>query len=130
MTTSNAELICRGYDAFGRGDVATVLAILDANITWHVPGHSPLSGDYKGHDEVAGFFTETMRLSAGTFTIKIVDVLASNDRVVVLCTVAAERKGQSWSSSEVHLWRVVNELAIEFCEYQGDQQTEDEFWSA
>ncbi|MGB8995800.1 MAG: nuclear transport factor 2 family protein [Pseudonocardiaceae bacterium] len=95
-----------------------------------LPGRSPLSGDYKGHDEVVGFFAETMRLSAGTFTIRIDDVLAAGDRVVVLCTVAAERNGESWSSFEVHVWRVVNQRAIEFWEYQGDQQTEDEFWSA
>jgi ketosteroid isomerase-like protein len=130
MTTANAELIRRGYDAFSRGDVATVLTIIDPNITWHVPGRSPLSGNYKGHEEVVGFFTATMQLSAGTFTIEINDVLAAAERVAVLCTVGAERHGQSWSSSEVHLWRVVNERAVEFCEYQGDQQTEDEFWSA
>jgi uncharacterized protein len=126
----NADLIRRGYAAFGRGDVPEVLTILAPDIKWHVPGRSPLSGDYKGHDEVVGFFAETIRLSDGTFTITIDEVLAGGDRVVALCTVAAERNGQSWSSSEVHVWRVANQRAVEFCEYQGDQQTEDDFWSA
>ena len=52
MSTENLDVICRGYEAFGRGDVTTVLGILDPSIQWHVPGRSPLSGDYKGHDEV------------------------------------------------------------------------------
>ena len=52
MSITNRDLIVRGYDAFDRGDVGTVLEILDPNIHWHVPGRSPLSGDYKGHDKV------------------------------------------------------------------------------
>ncbi len=129
MSAQNIELIRRGYAAFGRGDVAEVLTVLDPDIRWHVPGRGPLAGDYKGHNEVVGFFAETMRLSDGTFTIAIDDVLAAGQQVVVLCTVAAERYGHSWSSSEVHVWRAVGDRAAEFCEYQGDQQAEDEFWS-
>jgi uncharacterized protein len=129
MSTENLDLIRRGYDAFGSGDITTVLGILDPNIHWHVPGRSPLSGDYKGHDEVVAFFTKTQELAAGTFSIEINDMLASQQRVVVLCTVSAQRHGQHWSTPEVHVWRVANGQAVEFREYQGDQEAEDEFWS-
>lgn len=104
--------------------------MLDTEITWHVPGTSPLSGDYKGHGEVGGFFARTMELSGGTFAIDIQDVLAAGERVVVLCTVSAERHGQSWSSPEVHVWRVTGGRAVDFCEFQGNEHTEDAFWSA
>jgi uncharacterized protein len=127
--TDNGALIRQGYDAFGRGDVPAVLGVLDPDITWHIPGRSPLSGEYRGHDEVVGFFTKTMELSAGTFAIDIGDVLVGAEGVVVLCTVSAQRHGRSWSSPEVHVWRMVNGRATEFREFQGDQQTEDEFWS-
>jgi len=105
MTAQNAELIRRGYDAFARADLPAVFEMLDTEITWHVPGSSPLSGAYQGHGEVGGFFARTMELSGGTFAIDIQDVLAAGERVVVLCTVSAERHGQSWSSPEVHVWR-------------------------
>jgi ketosteroid isomerase-like protein len=130
MTAQNAELIRRGYDAFARADLPTVFDIFDQDITWHVPGSSPLSGDYKGHGEVGGFFARTMELSGGTFAIDIQDVLAQQDQVVVLCTVSAERHGQSWSSPEVHVWRVAGGRAVAFREFQGDEQTEDAFWSS
>ena len=48
----------------------------------------------------------------------------------MLCTVSAERHGQSWSSPEVHVWRVTGGRAVDFREFQGDEQTEDAFWSA
>jgi ketosteroid isomerase-like protein len=129
MTSENMALIRRAYEAFDRGDIADVLRILDEDIHWHIPGRSPLSGDYKGHAEVIDFFTRTHTLSAGTFRIDIDDMLASEQHVVVLCTVSAQRQSQLWTAPEVHVWRVVNGIAIEFREYQGDQQTEDEFWS-
>ncbi len=130
MTAQNAELIRSAYEAFSRADVPAVFAILDQDITWHVPGSSPLSGDYKGHNEVGAFFASTMELSGATFTIDIQDILAQQDQVVVLCTVTAERQGRSWSSPEVHVWRVTGSQAVDFREFQGDQQTEDEFWSS
>ena len=129
MSTENLELIRRGYEAFGRGDIATVLGILDPDIHWHIPGRSPLSGDYTGHDEVIAFFTKTQELAAGTFAIEIDEMLAGTQRVVALCTVSAQRNGRQWSTPEVHVWRVADGRAVEFREYQGDQQAEDEFWS-
>jgi ketosteroid isomerase-like protein len=98
MTNPNADLIRRGYDAFGQGDIAAVLRMLDPQVVWHVPGRSPLSGDYKGHDDVVGFFVRTMELSGRTFKIDIDALLAEGERVVVLCTVSAERHGRYWES--------------------------------
>ena len=56
MSHPNHDLIQRAYDTFGRGDIATVLGILDKEVRWHVPGQSPLSGDYIGQEQVLGFF--------------------------------------------------------------------------
>jgi uncharacterized protein len=129
MSHSNAELIRRAYGAFAKGDVPGAIAAFADDIRWHVPGRSPLSGDYTGAKEVVGFFSRTMELSQGTFRIDIDDVLASGERVVVLCTVSAKRHGRPWSSPEVHVWRVANGRAVEFREFQGAEQIEDEFWS-
>jgi hypothetical protein len=44
--------------------------------------------------------------------------------------VSAERNVQSWSSPEVHVWRVQDGRAVAFREFQGDQEAEDRFWSS
>jgi uncharacterized protein len=106
-----------------------VFAVFAENILWHVPGRGPLSRDYRGHGEVAGFFEHFMGLSEGTFRIQIDEILANRDRVVVLCTETARRAGRSWSSPQVHVWTVKDGRATAFWEYEGDQQGEDEFWS-
>lgn len=126
--TTNAALLQRGYVAFARGDIPTVLKLFAETITWHVPGRSPLSGDFTGHAGVLEFFDRCRRFSEGTLQVVPQQILASEDRVVVLCTVAAQRAGRDFSSPEVHVWRFVDGLAVEFVEYQGDQEAEDEFW--
>jgi hypothetical protein len=129
LTQSNAALIKSGYDAFAHGDIEGALAIFAEDILWHVPGRGPLSRDYRGRDEVLGFFQHFMELSHGAFRIQVDDILAKDDRVVVLCTESAQRGDRGWSSPQVHVWTIKDGRAGVFWQYQGDQQTEDEFWS-
>ena len=129
MTSSNAMIIRKAYDDFAQGNIPAVFTAFDPSITWHVPGHSRLSGDYIGHDQVGSFFQRTMELSGGVFSIDVHNVLAEGDLVVVLATVNAQRGGVSESFPEVHIWRMRKGKAVEFREYQGDEQREDRFWS-
>ena len=129
MGKANAAIVRKAYEDFARGDIPAVFAAFDAGITWHVPGHSPLSGDFTGHEQIGGFFQHTMALCGGTFSIDVHNVLTDEDLVVVLATVNAQRSGVSASFPEVHVWRMKNGKAIEFREYQGDEQREDQFWS-
>jgi hypothetical protein len=89
-----------------------------------------LSRDYRGPAEVLGFFGAFMKLSNGTFHIYVDDILAKDATVVALVTESAQRGGRSWSSPQVHVWTVENGRITRFWQYQGDQQTEDEFWAA
>ena len=82
MIPTNTTVIRKAYDDFAKGDIPAVLEAFDASITWHVPGHSPLSADYKGHDEVVGFFKHTLALCGGIFAIEVHHVLAEEDVVV------------------------------------------------
>jgi ketosteroid isomerase-like protein len=129
MSETNRAIIRKAYDDFARGNIPAVFAAFDPTITWQVPGHSPLSGDFAGHDQVGGFFQRTLELSGGAFSIDVHHVLADDDLVVALTTVNARRNGVSASFPEVHVWRLKNGKATEFREYQGDEQREDRFWS-
>lgn len=129
MSKSNAVIIRKAYEDFAHGNIPAVFEAFDTNITWHVPGHSPLSGDYRGQEQIGAFFRRTMELSQGAFSIDVHNVLTEDDLVVVLATVNAQRNGVSASFPEVHVWRMKNGKAREFREYQGDEQREDRFWS-
>src|SRR5262245_8005094 len=129
MGESNAVIVRKAYEAFAQGNIPAVFAAFDAGITWHVPGHSPLSGDYTGHDQIGGFFQRIIELSDGAFSIAVNNVLSDGDLVVVLAVINARRNEVSASFPAVHVWRMKNGKAIEFREYSGDEQREDRFWS-
>jgi len=129
MTDPNSTIIRKAYEDFAHGNITAVFAALDPNIAWHVPGHSQLSGDFTGHDEIGRFFQRTMELSGGAFSMDVHNVLSDGDLVVALVTVSAERNGVFASFPEVHVWRMKNGKAIEFREYQGDEEHENQFWS-
>ena len=40
----NVELTRRGYDAFAKGDLATLSELIAEDAAWHVLGVGPLSG--------------------------------------------------------------------------------------
>jgi ketosteroid isomerase-like protein len=45
VTQSNAELLRKGYEASATGDLPAVLAILSEDVTFRIPGRSPISGE-------------------------------------------------------------------------------------
>ncbi|MGW2721762.1 nuclear transport factor 2 family protein [Streptomyces sp. NPDC001492] len=107
VASQRTELIGRACRAFAEGDIPAVLELFDPDVTWHVPGHSPLSGDYPGPDGVLKGSGLCLDLSGGTLKVQADEILADGERVVVLSEVSAERHGKSWSCPEVHVWRVV-----------------------
>lgn len=129
MSHPNHALIKSAYDAFGQGDIPSVLAVFDKDIRWHVPGQSALSGDYNGPAEVLAFFTKCMELSDGTLRIDVHDIAANDAHVFVLCTVSATRHNLFAEFLEVHLWRIVAGRVVEFREFQGDELAENKFWA-
>jgi len=129
MEEPSAAIIRKAYTDFAQGKISDVFAVFDTHITWHIPGHSPLSGDFTGHDQIGSFFQRTMELSEGAFSIDVHNVLANDDLVIAVVTVHAQRNGVSASFAEVHVWRLAAGKVIEFREYQGDEQREDAFWS-
>ncbi len=129
MDKSSQEIVRKAYQDFARGDVPAVFAVFDPGITWHIPGHGPLSGDFTGHDQIGAFFQRTMELSGGHFGIEVERLLADDDLVVALVTVHARRNGTVAAFPEVHVWRVKDGKIAAFREYQGDEQREDRFWA-
>jgi len=129
MTHPDAALIRSGYEAFGRGEIPTVLAQFNDDIVWHVGGRNLLSGDYHGHDGVVAFFTKLMELSAGTFELNVHDITASDGHVIAIVDLSAQRDGRPWENNGVHVWHLAGGKVAEFRAIAVDPYLDDEFWS-
>ncbi|MEA2221482.1 MAG: uncharacterized protein QOJ35_4108 [Solirubrobacteraceae bacterium] len=131
-TTSdtNIDIIRAAYAAFADGDIPAVLGVLADDIVWHVPGQNPLSGDYRGREEVLGFFAAMAERSGGTFNITVDRVLGDGaGAVAVLTTERGQRAGMQLDTIAVHVWRFDEGSAVSFRGYQSDDHTWNAFWT-
>jgi ketosteroid isomerase-like protein len=128
MTHPNEDLLRRGYQAFATDDIDTVLSLFADDILWHVAGTSQISGDYRGHQQVVGFFGTMMELSGGTFRLDVHDVLANDVHGTVLVTARAERDDQKMDVRQVNIWHLADGKATEFWSFAEDQDALDKFF--
>jgi ketosteroid isomerase-like protein len=91
----NIEQARRGYAAFGSGDLATLSELIADDVVWHAQGVGSLSGDYRGRDQVFGFFGRLAEETGGTFRLDVHDILANDEHTAVLATLTASRGGKS-----------------------------------
>ncbi len=129
MAHPNEDLIRRGYEAFGKGDMDTLNELFADDIVWHTPGKSPIAGDYKGKQEVFAFFGKIAELTGGTFKLEIHDLLANDEHGVVLVTSSGQRDGKRIEDNSVNVLHVQDRKVKEFWGHPGDQYATDEFWS-
>ena len=76
-TRTQVERLRRGYDNFGKGDLEAIRADFAPDIVWHVGGNNPLTGDYKGLDDVFALFGRFFQETGGTLKNEVHDVLAN-----------------------------------------------------
>lgn len=125
----HVDLLRRGYEAFGAGDLATIAAMLTPSSTWHVRNGSPLDGDYVGADEIFGFFGRLIQETEGSLELTVRSILADDEYVVALITGSASRHGVSWASDTVHVYRMERGLVAEQWSAVTDVPGELAFWS-
>jgi ketosteroid isomerase-like protein len=118
------------YEAFGKGEMATVSDLMADDIVWHVGGSSSLAGDYKGKDAVFGFFGKLMETTGGTFKLEVHDILANDEHTVTLVTATAERHGKKLDTRQAHISHPDPQGRVkEFWVFDQDQGATDEFYS-
>ncbi len=128
MAHPNEELVRSVYDAFGRGDMEALFSKFSDDITFHVPGQTPLSGDHKGKEQLAAFFQQVGERSAGTVRLDVHDVVGNDEHVLGLANISGQPKGQPLSYPVVHVWHVRGGKVVEMWEHP-EQAGFDAFWS-
>ena len=115
----NIEVVKRGYEAFGRGDVNGLLALCAENVEWASSGPSemPTAGIRRGREQVAQFFQavnqvfEIQRFEPKQF-------IAQGDQVVVLGDDTAKVKAtgkvvtEEWAHASASTFPVALTFAV------------------
>jgi uncharacterized protein len=129
MAHPNEELVRRGYEAFANGDMDTMRQVLDPDVIWHAPGRSPLAGDFRGVDEVLGYFGRSMEATQGTLRVELQDVLVNDRGAAVVQRSTGQRNGKSLDDVGVNTFRIQDGRAVEVWQHWGNPYAADEFLS-
>lgn len=107
---ANSALVQSLYDAFGRGDIAHILANINTDVAWNTEGPAviPYAGNRRGEKEVLGFFgalsgtLDNMKLTIDT-------MLAQGDGVAAFGRFAGRVKatGKSFDTPVGHYFKII-----------------------
>ena len=115
-----------GYAAFAKGDFAVLNDLFADDIVWHIGGHNQLTRDYRGRDEVYGFFGKLLELTDGTFHLDLHAVFADDEHAVALVVGTASRGGKTTTVNEAHVYHMRDGRVTEFWDASTDQAASDE----
>ena len=129
MADDNLDVLRRAYDALVAGDFGTLMSLLADDVKAHVPGRSPVAGEYDGKEAVGGYVAKLGELSGGTLRFELHDVTVSEAHGVGLVKDQAERGDKTLAMNNVHVWHVRAGTLTEIWVYPGDVYAWDDFWS-
>jgi ketosteroid isomerase-like protein len=118
----NIEVVKQAYQ-----DEAGKKAI-SPNIVWHVPGHNPVSGVYRG----VKAYREEMVQRMGPieeWIVDVDDVMINGDLAVAAVHIRGKRKGHRVELDGAHVLRVQNGQVVEGWGFVDRQDVLDEFFS-
>jgi uncharacterized protein len=116
MADQNLDTVRGAYEAFARGDVASVLEILDDDVAWTVPPPLPQATEVHGRDEAGAFFARLGELWED-LSLELDDFVASGDRVCVIGRGSGKVQGRQAGYGFVHAWTLADGKAVRFDEY-------------
>ena len=121
----NLETVRRMYT----GDEAE-RANIAPDIVWHVPGHNPVSGEYRGYEEYTQLMPARMApLDRWDFSLE--KMMVNRDYVMTTFRLQGERKGRTIDLQGGHLFRLTADGKVaEGWGFTDDQEALDAFFSA
>ena len=129
MSQENVDLVQNLYSLFAKGDIATVLAAFDPQVTWNEAENFPYAdgNPYVGPDAVLeGVF---MRLGSewDYWNLEIGEVLDAGESVVAMGRYRAKNKatGKEINAQFAHVWKLEGGKAVSFQQYADTLQVTD-----
>lgn len=124
MAGDSVQVLKDAYAAFGRGDIAAVMAMMNPAIEWHEPGlrgFPPPGGDriYLGPKSVVNDVFAALPAAWDDFRALPEEYLGSGERVAVIGRFSgtAKNSGRSLSVPFVHVWTVRDGTLCRFDDY-------------
>ena len=128
-SAENAELVRRIFDAFARKEAFALRGLFAEDATWVVPGDGIMAGTFTGRDQIFRFLGRLSKETGATYSSRLIDVLASDDRAAALYRASGERHGRSLDLDQVLLFTIADGCVTAVTALPSDPGAFEAFWS-
>jgi hypothetical protein len=113
---SNVDIIKSLYQAFERGDISSVLDVLDPNVEWIESEGIPYGGTFVGHEAVLNGVFQKIGSEWDNFQAHVDEFLDAGDRVITLGFDSGTYKatGKSMRAATASIWTLKNGKVVKF----------------
>jgi ketosteroid isomerase-like protein len=124
----NIELARRSWLAVSEGDAAALRTLWSEKILWHAAARAPWTGDHEGLSAILDHLASVGEL-CDHFRAQLIDLLASDERVLVLFHVSLSRGERVLELDYQLLARIENGLAVEIWTMPLEPEAMEHFWA-
>jgi uncharacterized protein len=119
ISPSPVELARSGYEAFARGDIPGVLALMDPAMVWHEAETLPYGGVYHGPDAVLESIFMAIGRDWDDYVAEPLRFIDGGDHAVVLGEYRGVHRasGGSLKTPFAHVWRFRDGRLVEFHQF-------------
>ena len=130
MAAAENEKLVRGiFDAFARKDGFALRGFFAEDAVWRVPGGSVMAGTYEGRDAIFAFLGCLPKETGGTYSSRLIDVLASDERAAALYRASGERRGVRLDLDQLLLFTFRDDRVQTILALPTDLAAFETFWS-
>ena len=130
MAHPNEELVRKGYKAFGEGDMDTLRSLFASDAIHGLPGNNPLAGDYKGVDDILGYYGKLFELTDGTFRAELKSAkVDGDDKVLTTHRGKGQRGGKTLDQDQMLTFTISGGKFTQIVEEESDPTAYDAFWA-
>lgn len=130
LAPSGEDLVREMFDAYAKADGRRLRETMDPEVVYHVPGRSPMAGDYRGREEVLALWDRQKQYMGGQpYRVKQLATVAGGNYVVLLTEVTAQRSGRSMTFQGANVYRISHGRVAEARVFIFDLNSFDGFWA-
>lgn len=126
----NMALMRRFSEARANGDREAITGCLTEDVVWRYPGRNPLSREYRGKEDVAGFFRRLQELTGGDFSSETERIMVDGSAAFVHELPRGTRGEKSLEWRTLLMFQLRDGLIAEVDVFQNVQHELDEWWNS
>jgi uncharacterized protein len=125
----NEAVVRHIFDAFARKQGFALRGLFAPDAVWTVPGTGVMAGVHRGREQIFRFLARLPKETAGSYSSRLIDVLASDTRAAALYRASGERLGRRLDLDQLLLFELRGGVVQDVLAVPSDPAAFEAFWA-